>query len=202
MSILFVLFGIKGGEPLYNVYVLKRLADENYTPRPIIEMVRSVMGGIDLDPTSTPKANEVVGATKFYAIEDNALVQPWTGRVFMNPPYSCSGKFVHKLVKEYADKNVTEAIVLLNAYTDTSWYHLLANSSSLICLTRGRLGFWKKDPESIAGRNRMGQCIAYLGPNKEKFLKFCRLGTIFEQVKQYKPKINWGVWEPYLDDDD
>jgi phage N-6-adenine-methyltransferase len=141
--------------------VLKRLADENYTPKEVIEMVRSVMGGIDLDPTSTPKANDVVGAAKFYTIDDDAMKQSWAGRVFMNPPYSCSGRFVRKLVNEYAKKSVTEAIVLLNAYTDTSWFHLLADSSSVICLTRGRLGFWKTDPDNIVGRNRMPVVLAY-----------------------------------------
>jgi phage N-6-adenine-methyltransferase len=163
------------------------LGDENYTPKEVIEMVRSVMGGIDLDPTSTPKANDVVGAAKFYTIDDDAMKHPWAGRVFMNPPYSCSGKFVRKLVSEYSKKSVTEATVLVNAYTDTSWFHLLADSSSVICMTRGRLGFWKTSPDNIVGQNRMGQCIAYMGPNRDKFLEFCTLGTVFEK---YKPKVD------------
>lgn len=60
-----------------------------FTPPEIIKRVHAVMGGIDLDPASCAKANEIVGAKQFFTAADDALNRPWRGRVFVNPPGTC-----------------------------------------------------------------------------------------------------------------
>lgn len=62
---------------------------EHYTPAPIVEAAREVLGGIDLDPASCSLANEVVQAAAFYGpggLAPDGLAETWIGRVFLNPP--------------------------------------------------------------------------------------------------------------------
>jgi hypothetical protein len=60
---------------------------EHGTPPEVVAAARVVLGGaIDLDPASCDKANGYVLATEYMTKEDNGFVQPWWGRVFLNPP--------------------------------------------------------------------------------------------------------------------
>lgn len=61
---------------------------EWYTPRPIIDALHRVWGGIRLDPCSCPLAQETVRAgTAYY---ESGLYRPWdvygTGGILVNPP--------------------------------------------------------------------------------------------------------------------
>lgn len=61
-------------------------SNEHYTPGPICDRARLLMGSIDLDPASCLKANETVKAKQIYDVADDGLPRPWFGRVFLNPP--------------------------------------------------------------------------------------------------------------------
>lgn len=62
------------------------LSNDHFTPGPVVEAARFVMGGIDLDPASSEIGNTVIRATRFFTPENNGLKQEWTGRAFVNPP--------------------------------------------------------------------------------------------------------------------
>lgn len=61
-------------------------SDSHLTPEYVVEPSRRVLGHFDLDPASSEFANRLVRAGKIYTREDDGLVQPWAGRVFLNPP--------------------------------------------------------------------------------------------------------------------
>lgn len=155
--------------------------NEWYTPPEYLERARAVMGGFDLDPASSPLANAQVRAEQIYTAEDDGLAQEWSGSVWMNPPYAqpLIAQFSDKLVQEYTAGNVSDAIVLTNDSTDTAWFHQLANASTAICFTRGRIRF--VSPHGESGMPTQGQAFFYFGQNIPAFIEhFHDVGFIVE----------------------
>ena len=143
--------------------------NEWWTPTEYIESVQNVMQHIDLDPASCEKANAVVRAATFYGEEDDGLAQPWSGKVFMNPPYSMNKPFAEKMIAEYEAGNVEEAIVLLGAHAiETKWF---ANYwDYVLCFTGHRIKFNTPSGPAVAG-NIAGSVFIYLGSNQQGFAK-------------------------------
>lgn len=76
----------------------------------------------------------------YYTVEDNALVQPWWGTVWCNPPYGREiGGFVRK-GWESALEGAT-VVMLLPARTDTAWWQDFVMEADEVRLIRGRLRF-------------------------------------------------------------
>lgn len=139
---------------------------EWYTPERYIKSARKVMGSIDLDPASSNSANQVVKATTFYTAETDGLTKEWSGNIWLNPPYSDSGKFVSKL----CESDIDQAIVLVNNATETGWFEKLVANASAIVFHKGRLRF--RSPEgSETSAPMQGQAFIYIGKNSKKFLK-------------------------------
>lgn len=152
--------------------------NEWYTPSDYIEAAHAVMGGVDLDPASSAVANEVVRAKAFYTAEMDGLTLPWSGRVWMNPPYAKGliDKFCPLLARTYSSGEVTEACVLVNNGTETAWFQSLADVASAFCFPRGRVNFWAPGKEATP---LQGQAVIYLGPNVEAFRReFLRFGFV------------------------
>lgn len=158
--------------------------NEWYTPPEYIEAAREVMGSIDLDPASCELAQANVMALRHYTIEENGLDKPWSGSVWLNPPYSKEliGLFAAKVVEE--SRRFDQAIVLVNNATDTAWFHELASVSSAACFFRGRIKFLDKTGKP-ANTPVQGQVALYVGKNVEEFREaFSRFGAIvfFEEA--------------------
>ena len=75
----------------------------------------------------------------YYTVEDNALIQDWTGVVWLNPPYGREiGKF---MAKAYAESlKGAKVVCLVPARTDTAWWHDYAAKGE-VTFIRGRLKF-------------------------------------------------------------
>jgi len=155
--------------------------NEWYTPPEYIEAARAVMGGVDLDPATSEKAQETVKAKKFYTADDDGLSKAWKGRVWLNPPYSKDliGKFCDKLAEGVDAGKVTSAILLVNNATDTAWFHRVASKASAVCFIKGRIAFHDSNGEP-KNKPLQGQMAMYFGGEPQAFAKeFCGLGECF-----------------------
>lgn len=105
------------------------------TPRWIIE----ALNGFDLDPCygeprPWPTAQRMIGPP------EDGLSLSWSGRVWLNPPYSRVAAWIEAL----ADHGNGTALVY--ARTDTEWFqtHVFRRASGILFL-KGRLSFHRPD---------------------------------------------------------
>lgn len=151
---------------------------EWYTPKSIIEATLAVLGGIDLDPCSNDATNPNIPAKRHFTARDNGLVQAWSGRVYMNPPYGDEiGQWTEKLRREHELENVGAAIALVPARTDTRWFTALRNYPR--CFVQGRLKF-----SESANSAPFPSAVFYLGKDVARFAQaFASLGDTFARVE-------------------
>ena len=116
---------------------------EIYTPPAIVEAARLCMGGIDLDPLSSAAANEVVKATTHYTRDDDGFALPWTGRVFVNPPFA--SETVGMMTDKLALHEFDQCIVLVENKTETASGQWLFRASTAFCFPAKRVKYWKPD---------------------------------------------------------
>ena len=76
---------------------------------------------------------------RFFAREDDALNQRWSGTVWMNPPY---GREIAGFMKKAFEESLigSTVVCLVPSRTDTDWWHQYAKRGQIIYL-RGRLKF-------------------------------------------------------------
>jgi len=106
------------------------------TPKDLFDELSFVYGGFTLDPCATAQNAK---CPNFFTKEEDGLRQPWTGRVFVNPPY---GREIGRWVKKAWEQSQKGALVvcLLPARVDTRWWHDYAKKGHFHFI-RGRLKF-------------------------------------------------------------
>ena len=162
-----------------------RTGDDYYTPDEYMECIRAALGGhIDLDPASHVVANRVVKAKRFYTKDQNGLLQPWAGRVYLNPPFSSWPEWVPKVLSEVASGSVQEIVCLGAIRTITAQYFQpLLDRNDAFCIIRGRRGFWGIQTENDSPTD--GHFLIYIGPNVDRFLLAVgTLGTAWPSLKR------------------
>jgi hypothetical protein len=141
---------------------------EYYTPIEIVEAAREVMGGIDLDPFSSPAANARVRATRYFTEAENGLLQDWVGRFWMNHPFSreMNRLCIEKACDEYTFGRATEGCCICFAATSESWFQPLAQRPQ--CYLSPRTNYYMPDGTKKTGVTK-GSVVTYFGTNVQRF---------------------------------
>jgi hypothetical protein len=151
-------------------------SNEWYTKPRYIELARTVLGAIDLDPATCPTAQQWIQATTFYTKEDDGFNRPWFGRMWLNPPYGAkAGTWMLKAIAEYESGNVEAAILLVRG--DSKGMKAL-KARFPCCEPYHRLCFI--DASGQEGKRPIpGYHFFYLGPDVAHFKQvFSAIGTI------------------------
>jgi hypothetical protein len=158
--------------------------NEWYTPACSIELVRQVIGEIELDPASSPRANETIRAARYYTTEQDGLRQSWQcASLWLNPPYGRDPVtkrgnmdiWTDRLICEYEHGNVGEALALVTAIPDRQWWHKLW--AYPVCFCHRQIMFER--PDGTREHHPYGSCFVYFGTHTERFAAvFHEIGTI------------------------
>jgi hypothetical protein len=90
----------------------------------------------DLDPCQPPEGVAWIPAKHRYTIADDGLTSPWSGRVWLNPPY---GKHTAAWLKKMHQHR--NGVALVFARTDCAWFHESIAKADAILFLRGRIKF-------------------------------------------------------------
>jgi len=153
---------------------------ERYTPAGIADAVREVLEQIDLDPASSPKANEIVKASSYFTQGTDGLKKRWSGRVFLNPPFDAWPTWLAKLEKEIAAGRVKQAIVVGPA--NISAFRPLLLRGGLLLVPTERPKFYDPSADRLVDPP-FGSLICYVGTERTRFVEVFRdKGLILRQV--------------------
>lgn len=143
---------------------------EYFTPPEIVEAARAVMGSIDLDPASTRKANRWIKAGTIYTLKQDGLKQNWFGNVWMNHPFSRKNNpiWINKLLHEYVNGAVSQAICITYASTSEAWFRDLMDFAQ--CFLYPRTNYCDEKGKKKRGVTK-GSVVTYLGNDMKKFIK-------------------------------
>lgn len=159
----------------------KMETDEWLTPREII----SALGPFDLDPCS-PINRPWPTAENHFTIEDDGLSKPWTGRVWLNPPY---GKHTHSWMERLAAHG--NGLALIFARTETAcWFKTVWGVADAVLFLRGRLNFcYVSGAQALKNSGAPSAIVAYGKENSDR-LKGSGISGFFIPMRIQKRTVD------------
>lgn len=106
--------------------------DEWYTPSWVF---RAIGVEFDLDPCSPGAPPSVVPAKRHLTKGENGLSAPWSGSVWLNPPFSSKDQWFERM-REHGN-----GIALMPSRTDSKWLQNCVADAHALLFLRGRLYF-------------------------------------------------------------
>jgi len=125
--------------------------DEWSTPQELFDALSAKLGPFTLDACASA---ENAKCERYFTRADDGLARPWTGRVWMNPPYGRTlGRW---MAKAWSAQTTAELVVcLVPARTDVRWWHEYADRGEVEFM-RGRVRFG--DAKALRSR-RQSSCF-------------------------------------------
>lgn len=121
-------------------------SDTYITPKWLID----ALGTFDLDPC-TPPVMPWQTAGKRYTKEDDGMIQPWFGRVWLNPPYGREAVIWNRKLSTHGN-----GTSLLLARTETAdWFEAVWPTAHSILFLKGRIYF-----HDVTGKRLPANCGA------------------------------------------
>jgi hypothetical protein len=111
---------------------------EWYTPRSLFDALGLTF---DLDPAAAPMGSpHCVPAVRFIRPPDDGRLEPWEGRVWLNPPYGPAGvTFIERMIDH------DHGLLLVPARTETRIFQKAVRFAGRIVFLRERLHFIRPD---------------------------------------------------------
>lgn len=128
--------------------------------------ILNALGEFDLDPCS-PVDRPWDTAKKHYTIFDDGLIQPWSGRVWMNPPY---GKHTERWMKKLAGHNNGIALIFARTETKTFFNHVWYKAHSIFFF-ESRITFFTKEGRPGKWTGGAPSCLIAYGENNTEAIK-------------------------------
>jgi phage N-6-adenine-methyltransferase len=149
-------------EALFPMPQEARTSDDYWTPKWIFDALGVEF---DLDVACPPDGPAHTPAKAYYTQETDALVSPWFGTVFMNPPFSKITPWVDKFIEH------NDGVCLL-PYSKSKWFNRLWDElDGIVSIPRGKAAF-------VQGDIFMPCFIGTLGLKSTKALKQSGIGRV------------------------
>jgi phage N-6-adenine-methyltransferase len=114
------------------------VSDEWSSPQWLVDALSGEFGGFDLDPCASGENRK---APVWFTKDQDGLLLPWFGKVWLNPPYSSIRDWMLKAVSETESGHVELVVSLIPAHTDTQWWREASASATLTRFLPRRLKF-------------------------------------------------------------
>lgn len=138
------------------------------------------LGRFDLDPCAAPEPRPWATADRHIALPDDGLAADWTGRVWLNPPYSTQAA---QWLAKMADHNHGTALIF--ARTDTRWFqdHIFTKATALLFL-RGRVKFYRPDGTEGTDNGGAPSVLCAYGPSDANHLRTSEIPGRFLEIQK------------------
>lgn len=142
------------------------LKDEWLTPPHVL----AALGLFDLDPCAPIEPPWPTAARRFTVLDDG-LKQPWSGRVWLNPPYGReTGTWLARLAEH------GNGVALIFARTETEMFHEhVWEKADAVLFLRGRLHFHHVCGKRADHNGGAPSCLVAYGANNARALERCVL---------------------------
>lgn len=145
------------------------------TPRYVLDQ----LGEFDLDPCAAAACPDWVCKWSFTKA-DNGLVHPWCGRVFCNPPFSETQRWIEKCAAHGNGVSLVPASVESRVWRKFVW-----PKASAVLLLHGRMRFCNPDGSTTTGRPlRSIAIIAWTPADAEVLSRSALAGILLTEWRQ------------------